>query len=183
MKKRRSVYMLTSLLVLSALIITVVLPNGFRQSESAQTKQANTENNTFVLNEKEEQILKQVGLVPYINDVLFDETADGKMIVSATAEIGTAPESDKKQLAREVAHKFTVAVYKTGVTVAEASIHITSDNHLVLGTSLGSDHQKKMTQSAMSGSGQSTSEFFQFLKEHETQTEDPVKNTWFYEIP
>jgi hypothetical protein len=180
---RRSGILLASLLLL-AIAAVIVSPGGsFLTAMMPDRKTGGDSGNAFVMNENEKKIMKEIGKVNYITDVLFDEAPDGKMIVSATAEIGTSGEPDKLKLARQIAHQYTAAVYGAGIPVAEASIHITSDNHLLLGTSLGSDHQKKMAQSVMSGSDANTAEFLRFLKENETQTSDPEKNTWMYEIP
>ncbi|BCJ85135.1 hypothetical protein [Effusibacillus dendaii] len=135
----------------------------------------------YVLSDKEKQVMQQVGQVPYITDVLFDEASDGKMIVAATAEVGPSGDPDKKKVAKEVAYQFTLAVYRSGVPIAQATIHITADNALLMGTSLGSEDQQKLAQQVSTGSG--STEFFKFLKDHERDTEIPEKNTWMYEQP
>ncbi|WP_018132903.1 hypothetical protein [Effusibacillus pohliae] len=179
--KRRSAYMLILLLGLAVLLFTTGSPLLQANFVAPQTP-VTARHEAYQLNDREKQVMRQVGQVPYITDVLFDETKDGKLIVAATAEIGSGNEPDKHQLAREIALKYTAAVYRSGVPVAQATIHITADNHLLLGTSLGSEHQKKLSQSVMAGTGSVTGEFFQFLKQNETDSSEPEKNTWMYEI-
>lgn len=191
--KRRSLYVLVVILLLAAAVRVTGLPQGLPRFPLPQLPQsppsgsvrspAGGGNQAYVLNEKEQRVMKEVGSVPYITDVLFDETKDGKLILAATAEIGPDSEPDKKRLAREIAYRYTLAVYKAGVPVAEASIHITDDNHLVLGTSLGVDHYKKMSEGVLAGNGSGVAGFFQFLKQNETQSDRPETNTWMYELP
>lgn len=181
MKRVVSLLLLVMVFVMSLLLIN---GNSFRQpakltssavggSDSATERPAN-------LDDKQKKIMQAVGQIPYITDVLFDKGKDGKMVVVSIAELNTSQDLNKKSLARQVAQQYISAVYGTGLEIGGASIHITVDNHLILGASLGEQQEKMMTRSTLTGSGMG--EFIQFLKQNEKQSTDPEQSTWIYEI-
>lgn len=177
---KRIISMLALICMLATSLFTVNRYVFKQPSQPAFTFSAEIPSKAADLDQNQNKIIQQVGKVPYISDVLFDKTTDGKMIVAAVAELGMAQEVDKKSLARNIAKQYTEAVYQTGLPIGQASITITVDNHLILGTSLGEDQQNKMTKSTLTGEG--TGEFIQFLKQHENQSSNPEDNTWFYEV-
>lgn len=183
---RRLVYsVMVLLLVLSVFLVSgwpIKLKNtALPAADSSQQTNAQIVEPTkkIELDAKQEQIMQKIGTIPYITDVLFDQTADGKMILSAVADIGSSNTADRKQLARSIAYQFTMAAYQAPVEIAEASIHITQDNQLILGTSLNGEAEKKMVKSATTGAG--TAEFIQFLKQNQVQSTEPGKSTFYYE--
>lgn len=184
--KRRLVFLGMVLLLVLSVFMVSGWPIKLKNTALPKAESVPNNNSQIIepakkaeLDSKQEQIMQKIGKIPYITDVLFDQTPDGKMILSAVADIGSSNNSDRKQLARTIAYQFTTAAFQVPIEIAEASIHITQDNQLLLGTSLNNEAQKKMDKSVMTGSG--AAEFIQFLKQNQVQSTEAGKSTFFYE--
>ncbi|GIM47541.1 hypothetical protein DNHGIG_30900 [Collibacillus ludicampi] len=181
--------------LLSVCFILVMAFFGFLESRWGEwfldaTKQANSQQEDVVKQEpqdsdgkpdaEQQSVLQEVGTVPYLEEVYLDHTEDGKLIVSATADIGTAKTNDKKSLAREIVLQFNQAVYSLHMPIAGSMINITDNNRLVAGAALGENQQKGWVQTTATGAAAAT-QFVQFLQKNQHESEDILNNTWFYE--
>lgn len=181
---KRTLSMILFLVVL--LLLSLVGVNGLPYQPSVATVGQRTAGENAPasppndLNDSEQQIIRAVANIPYLTNVLFDTGEDGKINVVSMADVTREQDPNKQKLARTLAHQFIMAVYGTGLPISAASIHVSDGDRLILGASLGSIEQKKLTQSTFASAG--TGEFIQFLRQHEQESSQPEQSTWFYEI-
>jgi hypothetical protein len=154
-----------------------------RQEKAGEQEEAGMQSQTDGTEKpdaEQKMVMDQLGRVPYLDEVYLEHTPDGKLVVSATAEIGPAKSNDKKTLAREIALQFAQAVYTLHIPVAGCMIHITENNQLVAGAALGAAQQKEWTQTTATGAA-AAAQFVQFLQKNQHESEDVTNDTWFFE--